>query len=295
MKLTTLVSSLLLAAVPFASLPALAQSPDQSFTPKQINDMVWTAIKTEIAAAKNDHSVFIYDDHDVQPGKDKYTIVIQTTSHGAINRHTRVNGKAIPLSQQQAAVDNFVNTPALQQKQQQNNVHDAKQTDNLLRMIPTAFIWTVKSATPTDITLTYTPNPNFNPPNMEDRVFAAMAGEMVLDRQQHRIVLFNGKLIHSVNFFWGLLGKIYKGGTFSVRREQLEPHVWEIVEMHTHINGHILFFKTISSNEDETKTNIRKAPPNISLQEAAKILMQQPDWPNVSASNTAKTESSKSR
>lgn len=296
-KITSLLSGFLLAAISFAPLAAQAQAPH--YTHKQITDMVWTAVKTELKAAKNDHSVFIYHDHDVQPGKNKYTIVVQTTSHGAINRVTRVNGKAIPLSKQRAKVENFANSPSLQQKQRQNNEHDAKQTEQLLKMIPSAFIWKVKSQTPTEITLAYSPNPNFNPPNMQDRVFAAMAGTMVLNRQQHRIVLFSGKLIHSVNFFWGLLGKIYKGGTFSVRREQLEPHVWEIVEMHTHINGHILFFKTISANEDDVDTDWRKAPPNLTLKQAAKLAMQQPNWPNVpgtqhNGSSPAAGKSSKS-
>ncbi|MGC8549354.1 MAG: hypothetical protein ACP5M4_06610 [Acidobacteriaceae bacterium] len=291
-KFTSLNSGLLLAALSLVSTSAFAQNANQQFTPKQINDMVWTAVKTELAAANNDHSVFIYRDHDIQPGKDKYTIVIQTTSHGAINRLTNLNGNAIPVDQQQQKVDNFVNSPALQQKQRQNGQNDAKQTEQLLKMIPSAFIWTVKSETPKEITLTYKPNPNFNPPTMEDSVFAAMAGEMVLDRAQNRIVVFKGHLIHNVNFFLGLLGHMNKGGTFCVVRKELQPHVWEIVETRVHINGKILFFKTISQNEDEYDFDFNPAPDNIDLQQAAKIVMSQPDWPNAPGTNNSTPEKS---
>lgn len=247
--------------------------------------MVWTAVKTEIAAAKNDHSVFIYHDHDTQPQKDKYTIVIQTTSHGALNRVTRVNGKAIPIQQQSAKVYNFVNSPALQQKQRQSGQNDAHQTEQLLKMIPSAFLWSVTNVNPKEITLSYKPNPNFNPPTMEDRVFAAMAGEMVIDRQQNRIVVFKGKLIRNVSFFFGLLGHMNQGGTFCVVRKELQPKIWEIVETRVHINGKILFFKTISQNEDDYDFDFKPAPQNIDLKDAAKILMNEPDWPNAGGSS----------
>ncbi len=294
-RITSLLSILLVAAVPFTAVAAHAQgSQTQHFSHKQIKDMVWTAVKTQLKATRNDHSVFIYHDHDVQPQKDQYTIVVQTTSHGSINRHTKLNGKAIPIKQQQAQVDKFVNSPSLQQKQRQSNAHDAKQVEQLLKMIPNAFIWHVKQVTPTQVTLSYKPNPNFNPPSMQDRVFAAMAGEMILNRSQHRIVLFKGKLIRSVNFFWGLLGHINQGGTFSVRQREIQPHIWEIVEMHTHINGHILFFKTISSNEDDVSTDWRPAPPNLTLKQAADLAMKQPDWPNTSKSNSSNEKSSSS-
>lgn len=292
MKISNFVSTLLIAAVPLVSVTALAQSPDQNPTPKQINDMVWTAVKTEIAAANNDHSVFLYRDHDIQPGKDKYTLVIQTTSNGAINRLTRLNGQPVPIEKQSAKVYNFVNSPDLQQKQRQAGQNDARQTEQLLKMIPSAFLWTVKSETPKEITLTYKPNPNFNPPTMQDSVFAAMAGEMVLDRAQNRIVVFKGHLIHNVNFFLGLLGHMNKGGTFCVVRKELQPHVWEIVETRVHINGKVLFFKTISQNEDEYDFDFKPAPENISLHDAAKIVMNEPDWPNAPGTNTAAPEKS---
>lgn len=286
-KLATVFSSLLIAATAFAPAAALAQNSGEQFTQTQINDMVWTAVKTELKAAQEDHSVFIYHDHDVQPQKDKYTIVIQTTSNGSVDRVTRVNGKAIPIEQQSAKVYHYVNTPALQQKKRQANQNDAKQAAELLKMIPDAFLWSVKGVTPTEITLAYKPNPSFNPPTMEDRVFAAMAGEMVLNRQQNRIVVFKGRLIHNVNFLWGLLGHMNQGGTFCVVRKELQPRVWEIVETRVHINGHILFFKTISQNENDFEFDFKPGKADLSLKDAADIVMKLPDWPNTTGSTTA--------
>jgi hypothetical protein len=277
MKISGLFLCVVMATVSLTPCAAHAQNSQEN--QKQINDLVWTAIKTELAADENDHSVFIYRDHDVTPQKNKYSIVIQTTSHGSVSRVTQLNGRPIPVAQQQAKVNTYVNSPSLQEKKRKADQHDAQQTEQLLKMLPNAFLWTIQSENGQDITLSYKPNPNFNPPTMESRVFAAMAGEMVVDRHQYRIKTFKGRLIHDVTFGWGLLGRMNKGGTFDVERKELQPHVWEIVATHVHINGHILFFKTISQNEDETDTDFQPAPANQSLEEAAQTLMQQPDWP----------------
>lgn len=292
MRLITLFSGIFVAALPLAS--ALAQGSNSGYTQQQISEMVSNAVQIQLKATENDHSVFIYHDHDVQPGKNKYTVVVQTASDGTVHRITRLNGQAIPLSRQKAEVEHFVHSTQLQQKQRKNDAHDAKQVEQLLRMIPKAFVWSVKSETPQHITLSYKPNPNFHPPNMEDRVFAAMAGEMVLDRKQHRIVVFQGKLIHNVGFFFGILGHMNKGGTFSVHRAEVDHGVWETVTTRTHINGHVLLFKTISQNEDDYDTDFKPAPQHLNLEQAAKLAMQQPDWPNGSASKAGHSSGSES-
>ena len=257
-----------------------ASNTARPLTEKQVDRLVSTAVQDQLKADKESPPAFIYRDHVVKPGKNEYAIVVQTTAHGSVRRVTRLNGEPIPLKQQKAQVERFVHSSALQQKQRHNDAHDARQATQLLRMIPKAFLWTVKSETSTQVTLNYKPNPSFHPPNKEDRVFAAMAGEMILDRQQHRIVAFAGSLIHNVNFFFGLIGHMSKGGTFSVRRKQVQPGVWEIVSTRIHIHGHILLFKTISQDEDDHDTAFQKAPQDSTLQQAAKLAMRQPDWPS---------------
>ena len=122
--------------------------------------------------------------------------------------------------------------------------------------------------------LHFKPDPQFNPPDLEARVFAAMEGEMAVDRQQHRIATLKGRLIHDVKIGYGLLGNLKAGGTFDVERRELTPTVWEIVETHVHIDGHALIFKTISENEDDVKSHFKQIDGGTSLQQAKQELMQ---------------------
>jgi hypothetical protein len=111
---------------------------------------------------------------------------------------------------------------------------------------------------------------------MESRVFAAMAGEILVSKPEHRIQRISGKLIRDVTFGFGLFGRMEKGGTFNVERRALAPKIWQITESHVHIQGHILLFKTISEQEDEVKSDFRPSPPAITLEQAATLLHSEP-------------------
>ena len=51
--------------------------------------------------------------------------------------------------------------------------HDDKSAIELLNLMPEAFLWTVESRTPDLVTLSYQPDPNFDPTSMEARVMGA--------------------------------------------------------------------------------------------------------------------------
>jgi len=63
------------------------------------------------------------------------------------------------------------------------------------------------------VKLKFVPNPQFDPPDREARVFDSMVGFMWVDRDGMRIAEITGKLTRDVDFGFGLLGHLYRGGT----------------------------------------------------------------------------------
>ena len=242
--------------------------------PKQL---VEQAVSTELAADKADHSHWMYRDFKKSSGKSLIKLVIQTPD-GEIYKTLEINGK--PLTPEQQAQDTqrmnaFAADPKAQAKQRSNSRHDDEQASALTKLLPDAFIWTaVDEATPGEITLSFRPNPHFDPPSREAKVFAAMTGTMILDEQQHRIKKLAGRLAQPVRFGGGFFGKLEKGGTFQIERSQIAPGEWQITETHVHINGHALFFKTISEQEDESSSEYKPVQP-MSMKEAAGLLSKE--------------------
>jgi hypothetical protein len=234
---------------------------------------VRAAMASELQANQTDKSIWTYRDHDSTPGNDGLYNSIETTQ-GELRRLIELNGKPLTGDDEQHELDRineFVNDPAAQAKALKAAIHDDKQATEMLRMLPDAFIWTTGSEDADTITLNFSPNPDFSPPDMQSRVMGAMAGQMIVVRGINRIRTLKGKLQNDILIGYGLIGRLYSGGTFDIERREVGGGHWQITETHVHIGGHVLLFKTIGTQEDEVKTDWKPSPAPT-LKEAAKVL-----------------------
>ena len=236
-------------------------------------DIVRQAVQTELVSAQNDHSHWLYFEWDRKPDKAVKKWVAETRA-ASLSRVIERDGQSLPEYQQSQEMSAFINDPHAQVKQRKSGQHDDEQAAELLKILPDAFIWNIAGEKGSEMILHFKPDAQFDPPDLEARVFAAMEGDMTVDRQQHRIVSLKGTLIHDVKIGFGLLGELKAGGTFDVERRELTPAVWEIVETHVHIQGHALIFKTISENEDDVKSHFKQIDQSTSLQQAKQELLQ---------------------
>ena len=234
--------------------------------------IVQRAVDEELAAGKADHSLWRYrDDH-----KDIGSVyIVVQTSQGSVKRLIERGGHPLSPSDaeaEQQRVEDFIHNPSQIRKQQRDSAQDDKSAEDLLRLLPRAFLWKVDSETDELTTLSYQPDPNFDAPDIKSRVMGTMAGEMVIDRKAHRIRTIKGALTEDVSIGWGILGRLRKGGTFDVERREIAPGIWQIVETHVHINGRALFFKSIGEQQDEISSDFTRMPQSITFEEAVKML-----------------------
>jgi hypothetical protein len=241
-------------------------------------EMVRVAMQTELNASRDDHSHWEYKDVYTGESGEKVLRVVET-GKVSLKKKVQENGQPLTAEELKAEderIEGFVNDPLQQAKQHRDSMQDDKRAESMLRMLPVAFLWSVKREDTETVTLGFVPDPAFEPPTMESRVFAAMAGEIVVEKRQHRIQTIEGKLVSDVTFGWGLFGRMKKGGTFEVERRQLTTGVWQITESHVHIDGKALLFKTIGEQEDELKSEFRRMPQAETLEQAAERLKREP-------------------
>ncbi len=236
--------------------------------------IVGQAVQTELAADSNDHSHWIYYEVDRKPNDTVKQWVAQT-NEGSLRRVVEENGQRLSTAAQRARMDRFIRNPQGRTRQRKSSQHDDNQAAEMLKLLPNAFVWTITGTRDGQTILHFKPDPNFQPPDWETRVFAAMEGEMVVDNAQHRIVSLKGRLIHDVKFFFGIFGDLKAGGTFDVERRETGNSVWQITQTHVHIQGSALLFKNISQVEDDVKSEFKPIPSQISLSQAETELMKQ--------------------
>ena len=266
-----------------SSLAVSSQSP---------RDLVNQAVQTELTASQNDHTRWLYYDVDRKPEETTHQWVAET-GKGSIHRVLIEKGRRTTPADQRNAMDRFISDPSAQAKQRKAGQHDDKQSEDMLRLLPDAFNWAIAGTRGDSTVLHFKPNDQFKPPTWPARVFAAMEGDMIVNNAGHRIVSLKGRLIRDVRFCGGLCGNLSAGGTFDVERRQTGASIWQITETHIHIHGTALFFKNISEEEDEVKTQFHQLPGDISLEQAESELLKQNGEP--SAEQTARSASSRDR
>jgi len=236
--------------------------------------LVRAIVKSELAADAKDHSRWMFRDANTVEGKSTVKLVVQT-SQGDISKIIELDGRPLTPEQQEddeQKTQQFVTDPGVRQKQKHDQQQDGQKARSLTTMLPVGFLWTTTGQSGAEATLGFKPDPQFNPPTREARVFAAMEGTMVVNTKQKRIKSLKGTLTQDVDFGFGLLGKLEKGGTFDVERQQIGPKVWEITATHVHIHGHALIFKSISEEQDEETSEYKPTPQFMTLEKAAKML-----------------------
>ncbi len=245
---------LFVAGLGLAASPVRAQQPDAAAL-----TLVRAAVSAELSGAKADHSAWDYRDHDIQPERDTVSHVIETP-RGDVRKLLILNGHKLTPQEdadELAKLHEFVNSPEEQAKKRKDGEHDDAQARELLNMLPTAFLWTTASQNAEETTLRFRPNPEFHPSDMQSRVLGTMSGEIVVAREGSRMKTLRGTLTDDVRIGFGILGKLDRGGTFDVERREIAPGHWQITETHVHIGGHALLFKSIGTQEDETKTDFK--------------------------------------
>jgi hypothetical protein len=236
--------------------------------------LVQIVVTSELTADARDHSHWMFRDADKVGEKSKVKLVVQT-AQGDLSRTIEIDGH--PLTPEQQKDDEqkrhqFATDPSVRQKRRHDQEQDDQKATAMTKLLPSAFLWTKTGESGPQTTLSFKPDPNFHPPTREARVFAAMQGTMVVNTTQKRIKSLKGTLTQDVDFGGGLLGKLEKGGTFDVERQQIGSRVWEITAIHIHIHGHALIFKSINEEQDEETSHYKPTPQSMTLENAAKML-----------------------
>ena len=241
-------------------------------------ELVKAVIYNEVHPANsNDEVHWKYRLDKMLDGKQETREVVETKS-GSLDKLLSIAGSPLNDSQQRGEAERILKLsrdPGQQRKAEQARRKDAEQCNSFLQMIPNAFVFENAGQNGDLLKITFRPNPNFQAPSREGKVLQQMAGEMWVDASQKRLVSIDGQLVNEVKFAGGLLGHLEKGGQFAVKRAELANGDWEVTEINVNMHGKALLFKSISVQQKEIHSNFERVPEDLTLSDAANLLLQQ--------------------
>jgi len=256
----------------FATLVFLLVTSGAAMAQGNPQQLVKEMVYNELHANKHPN-YWMYTDKDTESGTTKVKRVVQT--HECWFRwEMSINGQPLTPAQEQQQRDKINKLVTDEQARQKNRAeinHDSQQATNLMKMLPDAFLYTEDGEQNGNIRLKFRPNPQFSPPTRPAKVFHNMEGTLLINKREKRLAGISGTLMSDVDFGWGILGKLYKGGTFKVQQTQVGPDDWEVTLLDVHMRGRVLFFHTIHEQQRESESDFQRVPDGITLQQAAAL------------------------
>jgi len=201
------------------------------------------------------------------------------TRDGDVARLVAINGKPLSAQASRAELDRLNHLaahPGLQEHRHKSEQRDAAHINHLMSLLPEAFLYrldTIAPCTPGQCyQISFTPNPRFNPPDLEADVLRGMAGEVWIDQAQERLTRLDARFIADVDFGFGILGKINKGGTLQLEQTDVGGHDWELTTLKLNVTGKALILHSLQFQVAEEASHFSPVPPDLTYRDAIQLL-----------------------
>ena len=122
----------------------------------------------------------------------------------------------------------------------------------------------------------FEPDPNFKPPTLISELLTGVAGRFWIDEKTGRMTRAEARVIHPVNFGWGVLARIHEGGTVEFEQAQISPDRWAYSHLEEHLTIRELMFKTVPEDASISSFSFQLLPAAVSFQDAVHTLLAMP-------------------
>jgi len=208
---------------------------------------------------------------------------IMETRDGEVARLIAINDKplgAADEAKEEARLNALLGDPGKQRRRKQAEDDDEGRALKVLRALPSAFLY--QDAGPAEgptgkvEKFTFRPNPGFEPLYLETEALPAMAGEIWIDPVHLRVARLEGHLQQDVDFGWGILGRLNKGGWIVIEQADVGPDKgidqWRTVRLQMQMSGRVVF-KNRVFDTTEVQSNYAPLPLGMSYQKAIETLL----------------------
>jgi hypothetical protein len=186
-----------------------------------------------------------------------------STPGGILSRVVAYNDRALTTDerrQDDGRIDRL-RDPRQMRAKAARQADDRQHIERLLNSLPDGFrCQYAEAAEAGTLRLQCVPAPGFAPPNYESQVLQGMNATILIDAAEHRITRIEGTLVKDVNFGWGFLGRLNRGGRIEITQQKFAGGHWEITEMKLLFEGKLLMLKPLHIEENESNWEFRSVP-----------------------------------
>jgi hypothetical protein len=197
------------------------------------------------------------------------------TVDGPITRLTLSNGQPLTgkaQDEEQARLEKLLVSPSEQERHVRQYDENEERIGRILALLPDAFVYDYDGEENGCYRLQFRPNPEYPAQSIEARIFHAMRGTVWVDKRAKRLARLEGRVEENVDFGFGILGRLYKGGWFRLVRVQVSATEWKTEGLEVHMNIRALLVKTFARETSEVRGGFKPVPAGMSLAHGLELL-----------------------
>ncbi len=248
------------------------------------SDFVRQTVAQEVAAASRTDVKHMFRSRKQGP-KGSQTRLYVETNDAMAGMLVAIDDKPLPPDEEQAELGHLnwlMDNPEQLRKKHSREKEDSDRTLRIVKALPDAFRYEYDGTEPGTSTqgkagdqlvrLKFAPNPAYSAPSRVEQVLAGMQGYLLIDKAALRIARIDGTLFRDVNFGWGIIGHLDKGGYFRVQQADVGEGCWELTSLSLRVTGKIFLLKGISMVSDETFSDFRRVPGDLPFAKGVDLL-----------------------
>ena len=154
---------------------------------------------------------------------------------------------------------------------------EAQRRIKIVKAFPNAFFFDYAGIEKGLLRFNFRPDPDFSAKDRETQMYRGMEGSVWIEPTQERIVRSEGVLVKDVNFGWGIVGHLNKGGIYEIAQTQLSPGKWRITTLDVDLKGKTFLINSFRFRRKETNSRFQPVSSELTFQEAVKELLAAPE------------------
>lgn len=205
---------------------------------------------------------------------------------GAVARLIERDGKPITAEEDAAErkrLEDMLNAPADFLKKHKRNSSARDYTSRLVRQMPKAMIYTYApgqpqppGATSPQVVIDFKPDPKYKAPDMISGLLTGIEGRFWVDARTKTLTRGEARVSQPVDFGWGMLARIYAGGTVEFEQAPTGDGHWVYSRVEEHLRIREIMVKVLAENSTMTTSNVQVLPATLSWQDAIHKLLDTP-------------------
>jgi hypothetical protein len=201
--------------------------------------------------------------------------LVAETPDGSLPRLIFEDGRPLSSSRQRVEderIDYLASHPNEFRRSNHRRQEDEARMPELLREIPATFLFRTIRSEGAYTRIAFQANPSFKEKSYQDRVVHAMSGTLLIHMPDMRLCELDAHLEHRVEFGYGILGQLNDKTHIFFAREEVSPGQWATIKIRVHLDGSILFLKSISRDVDAARYGFKPVAHGLTVAEAAAII-----------------------